>query len=60
MQPVTIGFIVYLIVVLVVGFITVRLMKNIKDFALGGNRLGPYVIALSERASGIWSVGTSS
>ncbi|MFC2074798.1 sodium/proline symporter [Bdellovibrionota bacterium] len=52
MQPVTIGFIVYLVFIFCVGLYTVRFMKNIKDFALGGNRLGPVVIAFSERASG--------
>ncbi len=38
--------------ILSVGFYTARLTKNIKDFALGGQRLGPTVIAFSERASG--------
>jgi len=46
------GFIVYLLIILFVGFYTARLTKNIKDFALGGNKLGPRVIAFSERASG--------
>ena len=46
------SFIIYLLIVLTVGFITVRLTKNLKDFALGGQRLGPWVIAFSERASG--------
>ncbi len=52
MQPVTIGFIVYLLVVLAVGIVTCRMTRNLKDFALGGQRLGPWVIAFSERASG--------
>jgi len=46
------AFCLYLLVVLGVGLYTVRLTKNIKDFALGGHRLGPWVIAFSERASG--------
>ncbi len=37
---------------MVIGLFTAKLMKNIKDFALGGHRLGPTVIAFSERASG--------
>ncbi|MFQ6604505.1 MAG: sodium/proline symporter [Fidelibacterota bacterium] len=52
MGIITITFIAYLVLILVIGFITSRQTKNIKDFALGGNRLGPVVIAFSERASG--------
>lgn len=52
MDAITVGFLIYLFIILFVGFYTVRLTKNIKDFALGGNKLGPWVIAFSERASG--------
>ena len=52
MGPVTLGFILYLILILGVGFYTAHLTKSMKDFALGGQRLGPWVIAFSERASG--------
>ncbi|NQV42606.1 MAG: sodium/proline symporter [Candidatus Marinimicrobia bacterium] len=52
MDPVTLGFILYLILILGVGFYTAHLTKSMKDFALGGQRLGPWVIAFSERASG--------
>ncbi len=52
MDPITLGFILYLTLILGVGLYTARLMGSIKDFALGGNRLGPWVIAFSERASG--------
>ena len=52
MDAVTIGFICYLAMILIVGSYTVRLTKNVKDFALGGQRLDPTVIAFSERASG--------
>ncbi len=52
MEPVTIGFTVYLLLILSVGLYTVRITRSIQDFALGGNRLGPWVIAFSERASG--------
>jgi sodium/proline symporter len=36
----------------VVGIITSRYMKTLDDFVLGGRRLGPWVSAISERASG--------
>lgn len=52
MDPVTLGFILYLLLILGLGFYTARLTRSMKDFALGGNRLGPWVIAFSERASG--------
>ncbi len=52
MDPVTLGFILYLVLILSVGFYTAHLTKSMKDFALGGQRLGPWVIAFSERASG--------
>tara|TARA_B100001971_G_scaffold22510_1_gene17570 strand:+ start:184 stop:357 length:174 start_codon:yes stop_codon:yes gene_type:complete len=49
MDAVTIGFICYLVIILFVGFYTARITNNLKDFALGGQRLGPTVIAFSER-----------
>jgi len=52
MDPVTLGFTLYLLLILGVGFYTARITRSMKDFALGGNRLGPWVIAFSERASG--------
>lgn len=52
MEPVTLGFILYLILVLILGLYTVTITRNMNDFALGGHRLGPWVIAFSERASG--------
>ena len=52
MDAITIGFIFYLVIILLVGFYTSRITNNLKDFALGGQRLGPTVIAFSERASG--------
>ncbi len=42
---------VYLAVVLIVGIVVERLVKSFADYILGGRRLGPYVIAFSERAS---------
>ncbi len=52
MDPVLLGFIGYLIVVIVVGFITFRLTKTLADFLLAGRKLGAWVVAFSERASG--------
>ena len=52
MDYLTIGFICYLVIILLVGFYTARITKHLKDFALGGQRLGPVVIVFSERASG--------
>ena len=47
-----IGFIIYLLVILFVGLYTSRITSGVTDFAIGGRRLGPWVIAFSERASG--------
>lgn len=46
------GFIFYLVVILVVGFITYSINKSHKDFFIAGRKLNPWVIAISERASG--------
>lgn len=47
-----IGFILYLIIILVVGFLTYRRNKSHKDFFIAGRKLNPWVVAFSERASG--------
>jgi sodium/proline symporter len=52
MDPILTGFIVYLLVVLVVGVIAYRQTQSHASFILGDRKLGPWVIALSERASG--------
>jgi sodium/proline symporter len=52
MSAVAIGFIVYLLAILVVGIVTARMTKTLPDFLLAGRRLGPWVVAFSERASG--------
>ena len=46
------GFIVYLILILVVGFITYNINKSHSDFFIAGRKLNPWVVAFSERASG--------
>ncbi len=51
MSPVAIGFVVYLIVIFVVGIATAHLNKSLPDYFLAGRRLGPWVVAFSERAS---------
>lgn len=47
-----IGFLFYLVVILVVGFITFHINKSHKDFFIAGRKLNPWVVAFSERASG--------
>jgi sodium/proline symporter len=51
-NPVLIGFLVYLFLILFVGIVTSRFIRSQTDFILGGRKLGPWVIAFSERASG--------
>jgi len=46
------GFIFYLVLILVVGFITYHINKSHKDFFIAGRKLNPWVVAFSERASG--------
>ena len=43
MDTVTIGFICYLVIIIIVGFYTARVTKNLKDFAqiLPSSRKGP-------------------
>ena len=52
MTPILAGFIGYLLIVVVVGFITYRMTKTLADFLIAGRRLGAWVVAISERASG--------
>jgi sodium/proline symporter len=46
------GIGLYLVAILVVGFVTWRRNRSLDDFVLGGRRLSPFAAALSERASG--------
>jgi sodium/proline symporter len=46
------GFVFYLVVILVVGFITYHINKSHQDFFIAGRKLNPWVVAFSERASG--------
>jgi sodium/proline symporter len=51
-DPILIGLLLYLALMLAVGLYTFRYMKSLDDFVLAGRRLGPWVAAISERASG--------
>ncbi len=52
MNAVLISFIVYLVLVFFVGIMTCRLSKTLSDYLIAGRKLGPWVVAFSERASG--------
>jgi len=52
MDPILIGFFIYLSIILVIGIWTYRLTKTQEDFIIAGRRLNPVVAAFSERASG--------
>jgi len=52
MDFVLLGFIVYLLCVLFVGFMTYKSNKTHSDFFIAGRKLNPWVVAFSERASG--------
>lgn len=45
-------FLIYLIILIIVGLATFRMTKTQEDFLLAGRRLGPWIVAFSERASG--------
>jgi sodium/proline symporter len=51
-SPILIGFVVYLLVVLGVGLYAFKRTSTQSGFLLADRKLGPWVIALSERASG--------
>ena len=51
MSATFIGFIVYLVVVVVAGALTYRLTKTQSDFLLAGRKLNVWVATMSERAS---------
>ena len=51
MNSIAVGFILYLMGILIVGLFTARLAKTLPDFLLAGRKLGPWIVAFSERAS---------
>ncbi|RKQ37976.1 sodium:solute symporter family protein [Oceanobacillus halophilus] len=46
-----IGFVLFLVIMLALGFISSRKTKNVRDFAIGGGSLGPYVLGFSFAAT---------
>jgi sodium/proline symporter len=52
MDMISIIFVLYLIFLIVVGIWTFKLNKTQEDYLLAGRKLGPWVTAFSERASG--------
>lgn len=52
MNYILIGFLLYLGLILVIGFLTYKQNKNHSDFFVAGRKLNPWVVAFSERASG--------
>jgi len=52
MDFVLLGFIAYLLCVLIVGILTYKSNKNHADYFIAGRKLNPWVVAFSERASG--------
>ena len=47
-----IGFLLYLLIILIVGFVMYHRNKSHQDFIIGGRKMNPWVVAFSERASG--------
>ncbi len=52
MDIVGIIFVLYLVFLIGVGYKTMAFNKSQEDYLLAGRKLGPWVTALSERASG--------
>ena len=52
MSTVAIIFILYLLFLIIVGLMSIKYNKSQEDYLLAGRRLGPWVTAFSERASG--------
>ena len=47
----TLAFILYLIVLIVIGIYTARLSKSLDDFLIAGRKLGVLPVAISAEAS---------
>lgn len=52
MSPLLLGFLIYFLVTVVVGFAAVRLNRSLDSYLLADRKLGAWVAAFSERASG--------
>ena len=51
-------FALYLAALILVGFFTYKYNKTQEDYLLAGRKLGPWVTAFSERASGAMPPGS--
>ncbi len=51
MNPSLIAFSIYLLGMVAAGLIAARFTRTLEDFGLGGRKLGPWVIALSEKST---------
>ena len=52
MDPVLVGFVIYLVVIFAVSLLTFRRNETVADFLIADRKLGPWLVAFSERASG--------
>jgi sodium/proline symporter len=52
MNFILLGFILYMVMILLIGFLTYKSNKDHNDFFVAGRKLNPWVVAFSERASG--------
>jgi len=52
MSPLLIGFLIYFLITVVVGFAALRRNRSLDSYLLADRKLGPWVAAFSERASG--------
>jgi len=52
MDPILIGFLAYLVLLMIKGSLTFKYNKTIADFVLAGRRLNVWLVSFSERASG--------
>jgi sodium/proline symporter len=50
-HPTTLTFLVYIVVMVALGFVAWRSTRNLSDYILGGRRLGSFVTAMSAGAS---------
>ena len=51
LDPTVTTFLIYLLGMILIGFIAYRVTNNLSDYILGGRRLGSFVTALSAGAS---------
>ncbi len=51
LEPTIVTFLIYILGMILIGFIAYRVTNNLSDYILGGRRLGSFVTALSAGAS---------